>query len=408
MHVVSRLVPLCAAGAAAALLMSCQLNDAMTDDAMTRSEIEQALAGPKAGDIIPGRYIIVLHKDHGGLDVSANYGQRQAQARSAAAGVLADHGLPSQAVERVYATALRGFSARLSAAEASRLEGDSRIKYIEPDKVVTLVAPPCHVTNTCDDDGGGGSGQTTPYGITRVGGGISSGTGTAWVIDTGIDLDHEDLNVDVSRSAGFVRGGNGDDGNGHGTHVAGTIAALDNNIGVIGVAPGAPLVAVQVLGKNGSGSTSGVIDGVNYVAANAANGDVANMSLGGGISQALDDAVVAAAQSGVKMVLAAGNESDDANNHSPARANHGNIFTVSAIDSSDRFASFSNFGNPPVDFAAPGVAVESTYKRNGYATLSGTSMAAPHVAGLLLLGNVSSDGNAIDDPDGNPDPIAHN
>ncbi len=395
---------LLSASAAAALL----LGGCYADSEATYGQTDAELAGAPAGTVIPNRYIVVFHDDAvSAAAADENYGQRQARARSAAASVLADHGLPAAAAERVYGTALRGFAAQLNAADASRLANDPRVKYIEPDQVVTLLAPPCHVTNTCDDDGGGDS-QTVPYGITRVGGGTSSGNGTAWVIDTGVDFDHEDLNVDVARSAGFVRNGNGDDGNGHGSHVAGTIAAIDNNVGVVGVAPGAPVVAVQVLSKSGSGSTAGVIDGVNYVAANAANGDVANMSLGGGVSQALDDAVIGCAQSGVKIALAAGNESDDADNHSPARANHPNIFTVSAIDSNDQFASFSNFGNPPVDFAAPGVSVLSTYKSGGYATLSGTSMAAPHVAGLLLLGNVRSDGNAIGDPDGDPDPIASN
>ncbi|WP_428261414.1 S8 family serine peptidase [Haliangium sp.] len=393
---------LLAAGAAAVLLLpGCQL-----DQDATFEQSDEALAGPRAGDVISGQYIVVFREEAVEIEATADYGLSQARAHSAAAALLNDHGLSAQAIEHSYGKALRGFAARMNPAEASRLAADPRVKYVEPDTVVTLLAPPCHVTGTCDPGGGGG--QTVPYGIARVGGGTTTSNATAWIIDTGVDFDHEDLNVDVGRSTGFVRNGTGDDGNGHGTHVAGTIAAIDNNVGVVGVAPGSTVVAVQVLSKSGSGSTSGVIAGVDYVAANASNGDVANMSLGGGVSQSLDDAVVACAASGVKIALAAGNESDDANNHSPARANHPNIYTVSAIDSSDRFASFSNFGNPPVDFAAPGVSVESTYKGNGYATLSGTSMAAPHVAGLLLLGNVRSDGNAIGDPDGNADPIAHN
>jgi len=129
------------------------------------------------------------------------------------------------------------------------------------------------------------------------------------------------------------------------------------------------------------------------------------MSLGGGVSQALDDAVVAAAATGVKFTLAAGNESDDANNHSPARANGPNIYTVSAFSQGDNWASFSNFGNPPVDYAEPGVAIPSTYKNGGYATFSGTSMAAPHLAGILLTGRARSDGTVNGDPDGDPDTI---
>ncbi len=227
------------------------------------------------------------------------------------------------------------------------------------------------------------------------------------MIDTGIDFTHPDLNVDTGRSRTYV-GGTPADENGHGTHVAGTIAAKDNTFGVVGVAPGAPVVSVRVLNRSGSGTTSGVIAGIDYVASAAASGDVANMSLGGGASSALDTAVVNAASKGIRFVLAAGNESDDANNHSPARAEGSNIYTISAMSSSGALASFSNYGNPPVDFAAPGVSIKSTYKGGAYATLSGTSMAAPHVAGILMTtNNVATAGNVTGDPDGDPDPIAH-
>jgi len=137
------------------------------------------------------------------------------------------------------------------------------------------------------------------------------------------------------------------------------------------------LVAVRVLDNSGSGTTSGVIGGIEYVA---------NMSLGGGFSQALNDAVTAAA-GGVLFALAAGNESTDASTRSPASAEHPNIYTVSAIGQDDCLASFSNFGSP-VDVAAPGVGVLSTKKGGGTTTFNGTSMAAPHVAGLLLLGTL--------------------
>jgi len=231
----------------------------------------------------------------------------------------------------------------------------------------------------------------------------------AWVIDTGIDFDHPDLNVDVSRSASFLTSGSSasspEDENGHGTHVAGTIAAINNSIGVIGVAPGATVVAVRVLNRQGSGSYSGVIAGVDYVGSHGSNGDVANMSLGGPVSQALDDAVVAASANGIKFCLAAGNESDDANNHSPARANGTNVYTISAMSQGDKWASFSNYGNPPIDYCAPGVSIKSTWKDGGYNTISGTSMATPHAAGVLLLGSAKASGKVSGDPDGNPDNI---
>jgi subtilisin family serine protease len=200
-----------------------------------------------------------------------------------------------------------------------------------------------------------------------------------------------------------------DDGNGHGTHVAGTIAAKNNTVGVIGVAYDASVVAVKVLDSRGSGSYSGVIKGVDYVAATGKAGDVANMSLGGPVSQALDDAVVAASNKGIFFALAAGNDGAHANNSSPARANGANIYTVSAMNSSDTWASFSNYGNPPVDYCAPGVSIKSTWKGGAYNTISGTSMASPHVAGVLLMtgGKPATSGNVKGDPDGTADPIAH-
>lgn len=304
----------------------------------------------------------------------------------------------------VYTTAVKGFSAKMSATAAANLAArNPNIASYEADKIVRIVAgkPTAKAKPTPSQPP-----QTTPWGISRVNGVANyTGTARAWVIDTGIDLDHPDLNVDTSRAANFSTGASANDGNGHGSHVAGTIAACNNSIGVIGVAPCAPVVPVRVLNNAGSGTTSGVIAGVDYVAANGAPGDVANMSLGGGVSATLDQAVINAAATGVRFALAAGNETDNANNHSPARANGANIFTISAIDSSNRFASFSNFGNPPVDYADPGVSVFSTYKDGGYATLSGTSMATPHAAGVLLLGNCRSGGTVTGDPDGNADTV---
>jgi subtilisin family serine protease len=237
------------------------------------------------------------------------------------------------------------------------------------------------------------------------------------VLDTGIDLDHPDLNVDTDRSAVFVSKGPGsktaNDKDGHGTHVAGTIAAVDNSRDVVGVTEGVPVVAVKVLDDNGRGSYSDIIDGVDYVAANAAQGDVANMSLGGGTSDALDTAVENAAAQGIYFSIAAGNSSEDASNYSPARTEATNVYTVSAFDDTDTFASFSNFSgptDPPIEYGGPGVDVLSLYADGGTTTLSGTSMSAPHVAGVLLAtdGSPSTDGTVSSDPDGDPDPIPTN
>jgi subtilisin family serine protease len=360
------------------------------------------------GALIPGKYIVVFEKGADfGLGELNTYEKRQARMRQESRGILRGKGIPEDRIERVYGAAIKGMAVGLTNAELQRLRNDPRVAYIEQDRVIKL-APPA---GKGPKDGGGTTGETTPWGITRVGGAIavSGATGTAWIIDTGIDLDHPDLNVDASNSMTVFTSGpdseSADDLNGHGSHVAGTVAAIDNEIGVIGVAAGATVVAVKVLDRRGSGSYSGVIDGINYVAGKGQTGDVANMSLGGSKSQALNDAVIGASAN-VKFSVAAGNDGADANNYSPASANGGNIYTISAIDATDKFASWSNWGNPPVDYAAPGVSITSTWKDGGYNTISGTSMAAPHVAGILLLGSVSSDGSAIGDPDKNPDPIA--
>jgi subtilisin family serine protease len=320
---------------------------------------------------------------------------------------VSKYGIDPAKITHVYGSALRGFAlSGISEQELQSLRREKSLAYIEQDQQITVAmgGPP-------GGGGGGGGGQTIPWGVARVGG-PQDGTnaGTAWIIDSGIDLDHPDLNVDVSRSISFLTGGGGntspEDQNGHGTHVAGIVGAIDNSIGVVGTAAGATLVAVRVLDRRGSGSYSGVIAGVDYVKANAASGDAANMSLGGPPSTALDDAVKAASNV-CPFAIAAGNESDHAGNYSPARANGPNIYTVSSMAQGDVWSYFSNYGNPPVDYCAPGSSIYSTYKNGGYTTLSGTSMAAPHVCGILLIGGITTDGFVSGDPDGNADPIAH-
>ena len=314
----------------------------------------------------------------------------------------------------IYRNSIRGFAVRMPAtpnrsAVAELRANNPRITACEQDQVVKAFAPPP------GKGPGGGSGspppEEVPWGITRVGGPGSQSANTAWVIDSGIDLDHPDLHVDVPSSVSFV-GDSPEDENGHGTHVAGTIAAIGGNgIGVGGVSPGTTVVAVRVLNRRGSGSWSGVIAGVDYVAEHGEAGDVANMSLGGGFSQAVNDAVEAASAN-VKFTIAAGNSGDDANDYSPASATGSNIYTVSASDINNVMPSWSNYGNPPVDWAEPGVSIKSTYKGGGYTTMSGTSMAAPHLAGILVQGNVTqcrkTDGSLLfvsSDPDGKPDKV---
>lgn len=344
----------------------------------------------RPGDKIAGSYICVFKNN-----VSRGNAQAEANRSAKAAGAQLKH---------VFSVALRGFATNASEQGVAQMKANNpNIAYCEQDQVVTL--GPIQAAGKPGGGGGVQPAQETPWGIARVNGGGAGTFATAWVIDTGIAV-HPDLNFDTARSRSFL-GGNSTpvDQNGHGTHVAGTIAAYDNNIGVIGVAPGARVVAVRVLDRRGSGSNSGVIAGVDYVAANGRPGDVANMSLGGGVSAALDTAVINASSGGVRFAIAAGNSGANANNYSPARANGPNVYTVSAFAIGDKWASYSNFGNPPIDYAEPGSAIKSTWLNSGYNTISGTSMATPHLAGLLLAGAVRSGGNVIGDPDGNPDVI---
>ena len=352
-----------------------------------------AVATPAAAQKIENQYVCVFNP---GL---VSQGQVKAEASRSARAAGGN-------VKFTYERTIRGFAVNASAQGVANMQAKNpRIAYCEQEQVYNVSAPP-----SSKGPGGGGSSpaQTTPWGIARVGGGQTGATGRALVIDSGVDLDHPDLNVNAGLSVNFTRDKDADDGNGHGTHVAGTIAAIDNSIGVIGVAPGVEVIGIKVLDRRGSGSTSGVIAGIEYAASIANANDVANMSLGGGFSQALNDAVIAAAQGGLEFALAAGNESTSATTKSPASANHPNIYTISSFAQGDNWSSFSNYGNPPVDYAEPGSGILSTYKDGGYATLSGTSMASPHAAGLLLLGSIRSGGTVNGDPDGNPDTIGIN
>lgn len=296
--------------------------------------------------------------------------------------------------------AVNGFVAHLSEATATRLQNDPSVELIEPDRILGLCA--CvELVNA----------RQVVWNVrkTGYGNGLNFSEKTVWIIDSGADMDHPDLNIDQERSMSFVSGETVDDTNGHGTHVAGIIGALNNNQGVLGVASGANMVALKVLNKEGEGRVSDILRAVAHVSLNGQSGDVVNMSLGGeGISTALEREIRAAADKGILFAIAAGNEGGAASDYSPARVNHSNVFTVSAVDSTNTFASFSNFGNDVVDVAAYGVRITSTWLNGRYATASGTSAATPHVAALLLIrgASIPTRGTAKNDPDGVPDPIA--
>jgi subtilisin family serine protease len=270
---------------------------------------------------------------------------------------------------------VHGFSATLSATQVRALRESARVAYVEPDRVMTA-----SVTQNMDSSG-------QPWGLdridqtalplsrtytyTRAGAGV-----TAYVIDTGIATGHADFGG-RAQNVFDAFGGTGADCHGHGTHVAGTIGG-----NLYGVAKQVRLRGVRVLNCSGSGSTSGIIRALDWIRANAAKPAVANMSLGGGFSSSLNTASANLANSGVFLAVAAGNESQNACNVSPASA--AAAYTTAASSSTDTRASFSNYGSC-VDGYAPGVSIKSAWYTGGTNTISGTSMASPHVAGVGAL-----------------------
>jgi subtilisin len=330
-----------------------------------------------------GRYIVVLRD---GADSGA-----------VARGHAARHGA---SVSHVYRAALRGYAATIPQAALAALRADPRVAFVSVDREVRAIA------------------ETLPTGIDRIDAEVTptgnlSGPAVA-VIDTGSGP-HPDLNIVGGVNCSTGKAGNFSDGNGHGTHVAGTIGAIDNSDGVVGVAPGVPIYSVRVLNNAGFGSWASVVCGIDFVTANAATIKVANMSLGGSgaddgncgntNNDALHRAICASVAAGVTYVVAAGNSNSDFAGFVPAAYNE--VLTVTAMadfngqpggggaatcrtDVDETPADFSNFttvGSADEDhtIAAPGVCILSTWKRGGFNTISGTSMASPHVAGTAAL-----------------------
>jgi subtilisin family serine protease len=324
-----------------------------------------ALPGQAAGNQASQRYIVVL-KD--------SVGQ--------ASTVAANHRSRFRAnVHDVYEHALKGYVATLAPSQAAALWSDARVESVEVDQPVSTLVTQAGATWGLDRIDQRTLPLSGTFTYTRTGAGVK-----AYVIDTGIRFSHSQFGGRAITGFDAVDGGSADDCNGHGTHVAGTIGGS-----TYGVAKGVTLVGVRVLGCNGSGSTSGVIAGVNWVTGNHLAGQpaVANMSLGGGASSALDTAVQNSINDGVSYAVAAGNgnifgQQQNACNFSPARV--GAAMTISATDSSDRKASWANYG-PCVDWFAPGVSITSAWNNSNTATrtISGTSMATPHTAGVAAL-----------------------
>jgi subtilisin family serine protease len=276
-------------------------------------------------------------------------------------------------VKHVYQHAINGFAAEMSEEDAERLSEDYRVKFVEEDSVMSIDATQTNPPWGLDRIDQRNLPLNASYTYNWTGSGVR-----VYVIDTGIRTSHNQFGGRASNVFDAF-GGSGADCNGHGTHVAGTVGGS-----TYGVAKSAMLRGVRVLNCNGSGSTSGVIAGVDWVRNNRIDPAVANMSLGGGVSSALDTAVNNLANSGVAIAVAAGNSNANACNSSPARA--ANAITVGSTTSTDARSSFSNFGTC-LDLFAPGSSILSSWytSNTATATLSGTSMASPHVAGAAAL-----------------------
>ncbi|MFF1510159.1 S8 family serine peptidase [Streptomyces sp. NPDC058326] len=338
------------AGAAAAALFA-------TNIAGAAAPAEGTVHGLGAPGAVAGSFVVILDASANKADLAKKYG-----------GTLV----------RSYGSEVNGFSASgLSVEEAKRLAADPAVGTVVQNKRFSInetqEKPPSWGLDRID--------QADPAGDQKYTYPDNGGEGvTAYVIDTGVRISHQDFGGRATHGFDAVdNDGTADDGNGHGTHVAGTIAGTSH-----GVAKKSKVVAVRVLDDNGSGTTEQVVAGIDWVTKNHSGPSVANMSLGGGADEALDAAVKRAIDSGVTFAVAAGNESADAGQGSPSRVPE--ALTVASSTKDDEQSDFSNFG-AVIDLYAPGSDITSAWNDSdtGTKTISGTSMAAPHVAGAAVL-----------------------
>jgi hypothetical protein len=357
------------------------------------------------GEKIPGSYIVVFDDSKiassnsrmanrqftDRLEKSTSYRTMEAGAKNKINEFLSASKFDLSKVSNYFTTQFTGISVEnVTLAELNALSNNPNVKSIYYDQVVAN--PMDSVVASTEQNQAKAGSQVTPCGIAGAGG-FSDGSASKswiWVIDTGIDSDHPDLNVvtDTRYAKSFI-GTSFEDCNGHGTHVAGTAAAKNNDFGVVGVSAGAPVVPVRVFGCTGSASTSNILAAINHVGANDLPGDVVNMSLGGAFgancntNSPYSTALKNLGAAGTLVALAAGNSAADATTFSPACTNGTNIMTVASMTCSKTFSSFSNYNRSAVDVIATGSNVNSTWLNGGYKSISGTSMASPHVAGMM-------------------------
>jgi hypothetical protein len=385
---------------------------------------------------VSDQYIVVLKKDQFNDGISGmDYDRQNALVEGRIQKYLNEKGINDVqlAPDNTFSAIELGFEAKLSDADVSKLENDPKIERIDHDAVLAMgwktkggTAPTSSTATTSTSQVSAysytlltntNSGtQVMDWGVAKVGGAMDGTGKTAWIVDSGIQLDHPDLNVDRNRSRSFLYSTDAatnyqspGDEYGHGTFVAGIIGAKNNSYGTVGIASGCSLVSCRVMDKNGYCTVSKIVNALNYIAANGKPGDVVNISLGCSANTTVDNAVKNVAAKGIYVAIAAGNSHTDCSYTSPARVVATNVFTVSAYNSSNTFASYSNYG-APVKYSLPGDNIYSTRMGSSYGYGSGTSEAAPHMAGLLLAtgGHIASSGTVIGDPDSWKDPMAHN
>jgi subtilisin family serine protease len=359
--------------------------------------IQKENNAPKA---IPGQFIVVLKEK----PVIANTSKKTSENRSEKEmlnkaareqvtlkinAVKSRVKLNQNIVLAEYADVLSGFAAKLDKAQVDKLQADPDVAAVYQDYEISIGDYEIHEVFDKQDDA-----QVVPCAVSQAGGSVngSSKSTVVWILDTGADMDHPDLNLETSPelAKSFVTGETVEDGNGHGTHCAGIVGGKDNGVGTIGVSSGARIIPLKVLANSGAGSFSTLIAGLNHVAKFDKAGDVVNMSLGTygvrdceNANPTLRDAIRNLGNAGTWVVISSGNDFKDSKLALPGCINGNKVLTVGAMTCEGTCAKYSNINPTTVDWIAVGSNVYSTYKNGGYATMSGTSMAAPVVSGIL-------------------------